>query len=132
MSYELNEYLNSINFTKQNLMDGDDEMYEKKYSSFIVNKCLAPHNDCVLLVNEMNKHGSTLVNDKKLQYDFLLNTIRTRKRYAPWVKPSKSKNLEYVKEYYGYNNAKAKSVLDILNDEQIEFIKMKLNKGGMK
>ena len=132
MSYELKEYLNSINFTKQNLMDGDDEMYEKKYSSFIVNKCLAPHNDCVLLVNEMNKHGSTLVNDKKLQYDFLLNTIRTRKRYAPWVKPSKSKNLEYAKEYYGYNNAKAKSVLDILNDEQIEFIKMKLNKGGMK
>ena len=65
-----------------------------------------PHNDCVLLVNEMNKHGSTLANDKKLQYDFLLNTIRTRKRYAPWVKPSKSKNLEYVKEYYGYNNDK--------------------------
>ena len=74
MSYELKEYLNSINFTKQNLMDGDDEMYEKKYSSFIINKCLAPHNDCVLLVNEMNRHGSTLVNDKKLQYDFLLNT----------------------------------------------------------
>ena len=81
MSYELKEYLNSINFTKQNLMDGDDEMYEKKYSSFIVNKCLdSPHNDCVLLVNEMNKHDQP-GNDKKLQYDFLLNTIRTRKRY---------------------------------------------------
>ena len=90
------------------------------------------HNDCVLLVNEMNRYGSVLDKDKKLQYDFLLNTIRTRKRYAPWIKESKSKNLEYVKEYYGYNNSKAKSILDILNDEQIEFIKSKLNKGGMK
>ena len=63
-------------------MDGEDDMYEKKYSPFIVNKCLAPHNDCVLLVNEMNRYGSVLDKDKKLQYDFLLNTIRTRKRYA--------------------------------------------------
>ena len=50
MAYELKEYLNSINFNKNNLMDGEDDMYEKKYSPFIVNKCLAPHNDCVLLV----------------------------------------------------------------------------------
>ena len=132
MAYELKEYLNSINFNKNNLMDGEDDMYEKKYSPFIVNKCLAPHNDTILLVNEMNRYGSVLDKDKKLQYDFLLNTIRTRKRYAPWIKESKSKNLEYVKEYYGYNNSKAKSILDILNDEQIEFIKSKLNKGGMK
>ena len=132
MAYELKEYLNSINFNKNNLMDGEDDMYEKKYSPFIVNKCLAPDNDCILLVNEMNRYGSVLDKDKKLQYDFLLNTIRTRKRYAPWIKESKSKNLEYVKEYYGYNNSKAKSILDILNDEQIEFIKSKLNKGGMK
>ena len=132
MAYELKEYLNSINFNKNNLMDGEDDMYEKKYIPFIVNKCLAPHNDCILLVNEMNRYGSVLDKDKKLQYDFLLNTIRTRKRYAPWIKESKSKNLEYVKEYYGYNNSKAKSILDILNDEQIEFIKSKLNKGGMK
>ena len=132
MAYELKEYLNSINFNKNNLMDGEDDMYEKKYSPLIVNKCLAPHNDCILLVNEMNRYGSVLDKDKKLQYDFLLNTIRTRKRYAPWIKESKSKNLEYVKEYYGYNNSKAKSILDILNDEQIEFIKSKLSKGGMK
>ena len=129
MAYELKEYLNSINLTKENLMDSDDPMWEKKYYPFIINKCVAPFNDTIMLVNEMNMRHHL---DTKLQYDFLLNTIRTRKRYAPWVKPSKSKNLEYVKEYYGYNNAKAKSVLDILNDEQIEFIKMKLNKGGMK
>tara|TARA_E500000178_G_scaffold329314_1_gene360107 strand:+ start:515 stop:904 length:390 start_codon:yes stop_codon:yes gene_type:complete len=129
MAYELKEYLNSINSTKQNIMDGEDEGYEKKYPAFIINKCLAPHNDCLMLVNEMN-HYSFL--DKKLQYDFLLNTIVSRKRYASWLRPSKTKNLEYVKEYYGYSNSKSKSVLDILNDEQIEFIKTKLYKGGQK
>ena len=129
MSYELKEYLNSINYTKENIMDSGDEMYEKKYPSFIINKCLAPFNNTIMLVNEMNYHNHL---DNKLQYDFLLNTIRSRKRYAPWIKPSKQKNLEYVKEYYGYSNAKAKSVLDILNNEQIEFIKNKLSKGGMK
>ena len=129
MAYELKEYLNSINSTKQNLMDGEDEGYEKKYPAFIINKCLAPHNDCLMLVNEMNRYSFL---DKKLQYDFLLNTIVSRKRYASWLRPSKTKYLEYVKEYYGYSNSKSKSVLDILNDEQIEFIKTKLYKGGQK
>jgi len=129
MAYELKEYLNSINSTKQNLMDGEDDGYEKKYPAFIINKCLAPHNDCLMLVNEMNRYSFL---DKKLQYDFLLNTIVSRKRYASWLRPSKTKNLEYVKEYYGYSNSKSKSVLDILNDEQIEFIKTKLYKGGQK
>ena len=129
MAYEIKEYLNSINFTKKNVMDSEDEMYEKKYNSFIINKCLAPFNDTILLVNEMNHHH---ILDSKLKYDLLLNTIRTRKRYAPWIKQSKQKNFQYVKEYYDYSNSKAKSVLDILDDEQIEFIKSKLNKGGMK
>jgi len=129
MAYELKEYLNSINSTKQNIMDGEDEGYEKKYPAFIINKCLAPPNDCLMLVNEMNRYSFL---DKKLQYDFLLNTIVSRKRYASWLRPSKTKNLEYVKEYYGYSNSKSKSVLDILNDEQIEFIKTKLYKGGQK
>ena len=76
--------------------------------------------------------SSSINVDKKLQYDFLINTIVSRKRYASWLRPSKTKNLEYVKEYYGYSNSKAKSVLDILNDEQLEFIKSKLFKGGKK
>ena len=108
-------------------MDTDDEMWEKKYPPFIVNKCLAPFPDTVMLVNEMNKHHQL---DKKLQFDFLLNSLRTRKRYTPWLKASKQKNLEYVKEYYGYNNEKAKSALKLLNDEQIKTIKDSLNKGG--
>ena len=129
MSYELKEYLNSINHTKVNLMDSGDEMYEKKYSSFLVNKCLAPHNDTILLVNEMNRFHNI---DNKMKYDFLLNTIRSRKRYAPWIKPSKQKNLEYVKEYYGYSNSKAKVALDILDKKQLNLIKEKLDKGGRK
>ena len=127
MSYELKDYLNAINHEKKNLMDTDDEMWEKKYPPFIVNKCLAPFPDTIFLVNEMNKHHQL---DKKLQFDFLLNSLRTRKRYTPWLKASKLKNLEYVKEYYGYNNEKAKSALKILNDEQIKTIKDSLNKGG--
>jgi len=129
MSYELKDYLKSINETKENLMDSDDPMWEKKYSSFIINKCLAPFNDTIMLVNEMNMRHHL---DNKLQYDFLLNSIRSKKRYAPWVKASKLKDLEYVKEYYGYSNAKAKTALSILNDSQIKAIKDSLNKGGRK
>ena len=127
MSYELKDYLNAINHEKKNLLDTDDEMWEKKYPAFIVNKCLAPFPDTIMLVNEMNKHHHL---DKKLQFDFLLNSLRTRKRFTPWLKASKQKNLEYVKEYYGYNNEKAKSALKLLNDEQIKTIKDSLNKGG--
>ena len=100
MTYELKDYLNAINHEKKNLMDTDDEMWEKKYP------------------------------DKKLQFDFLLNSVRTRKRYVPWMKAKKLKNIECVKEYYGYNNEKAKSALNLLNDEQIKTIKDSLNKGG--
>ena len=127
MTYELKDYLKAINETKEPLMDTDDEMWEKKYPAFIVNKCLAPFPDTIFLVNEMNINHHL---DKKLQFDFLLNSLRTRKRYTPWLKASKQKDIEYVKEYYGYNNEKAKSALKILNDEQIKTIKDSLNKGG--
>ena len=125
--YELRDYLNSINHTKEHLMDTEDEQWEKKYPPFIVNKCLAPFQDTIMLVNEINQLHHL---DKKLQYDFLLNSLRTRKRFAPWVKADKLDNLEYVKEFYGYNNEKAKVALSILNDEQIATIKRRLNKGG--
>ena len=125
--YELKDYLNAINVSKESLMDSEDEVWEKKYAPFIVNKCVAPFPDTILLVNELNQYHHL---DKKLQFDFLLNSLRTRKRYTPWLKAKKLKNLEYVKEYYGYNNEKAKAALDILDDEQISAIKRRLNKGG--
>ena len=127
MTYELKDYLKAINQTKEPLLDTEDEQWEKKYPSFIINKCLAPFPDTVMLVNEINQLHHL---DKKLQFDFLINSLRPRKRYTPWMKAKKLKNLEYVKEYYGYNNEKARNALDILNDEQISAIKTKLNKGG--
>ena len=125
--YELKEYLNAINFTKKDLMKSEDEMWKKKYPSFIVNKILSGFQDCVMLVNEMNRNHFV---DKDMQFHFLLNSIRSKKRFSPFLRASKLKDIECVKEYYGYSNEKAKSALTILNDEQIEFIKNKLNKGG--
>ena len=125
--YELRDYLNAINYTKEPLMDTEDEQWEKKYPSYIVNKCVAPFQDTIMLVNEINQFHHL---DKKLQFDFLINSLRPRKRYTPWVKAMKLENLEYVKEFYGYDNEKAKVALDILNDKQISAIKQKMNKGG--
>ena len=127
--YELKEYLNAINVSKEPLLDSEDEMWEKKFAPFIVNKCIAPFEDTVMLVNEINQLHHL---DKKLQFDFLINSLRPRKRYAPWMKAKKLKNLEYVKEFYGYNNEKAKAALDILTKDQVKLIKEKLFKGGKK
>ena len=127
IEYKLSDYLNAINYTKEKLLDSEDEMWEKKYAPFIINKCIAPFPDTIMLVNEINQRHHL---DKKLQFDFLINSIRSRKRFTPWVKADKLDNLEYVKEFYGYNNEKAKVALTILNDDQIATIKQKLNKGG--
>ena len=129
MSYELKEYLNAINFTKKDLMDSDDLLWQKKYPAFIVNKILSGFQDCIMLVNEMNRNHFI---DKDMQFHFLLNSIRSKKRYSPFLRSSKLKDLDVVKEYYGYNNEKAKSALDILTKDQVKLIKDKLFKGGTK
>ena len=104
-----------------------DEFDEKKYPSFIINKCVAPFPDTILYVNELNRMHWL---DNRLQYEFLLNSLRKRKRFAKWMKASKIKNLDVVKEYYGYSNEKAKMALDVLTEEQLKIIKRKLTKGG--
>ena len=129
MSYELKEYLNAINFTKKNLMDSDDLLWQKKYPAFIVNKILSGFQDCVMLVNEMNRNHFV---DKDMQFQFLLNSIRSKKRYSPFLRSSKLKDLDVIKEYYGYNNDKAKTALDILTKDEVKLIKEKLFKGGTK
>jgi hypothetical protein len=68
--------------------------------------------------------------DKKLQYDFYINIIRPKKRFSPWLKKQNDNSLELIKQYYGYNDEKAKSALKILTREQLEFIKSKMNRGG--
>jgi hypothetical protein len=129
MSYELKEYLNAINFTKKDLMKSEDKEWIKKYPAFIVNKMLSAFSDTIMLVNEMNRNHFI---DKDMQFQFLLNSIRPKKRFSPFLRASKLKEIECVKEYYGYSNDKAKSALDILTKEQLNLIKEKLFKGGTK
>jgi Bacteriophage clamp loader A subunit len=103
------------------------EQDEKSYSSFMVNRALSFHRDTALLANEMNKFPNL---DNKLKYDFLLNIIRAQKRpYSKWHKKTQSGDLEAIKEYYGYSDAKAEEALKILSDAQIELIKEQLYKG---
>ena len=125
--YELKDYLNAINYKKDDLMDGEDLFWEKKYPTYIVNKALSSFPECLLYANEMNKMHHL---DKKLQFQFFLNSIRPKKRFSKWLRSSKIKNLEYVKEYYGYSNEKARQALEILNDDQLEEIKTIMNRGG--
>ena len=130
MSYDLfKDYLPAINHTKKNLMNSDDPMWEKKYPAFMVNKVLSGFSDTVMLCNEMNRNHFL---DRDMQFQFLLNSIRSKKRFTPFLRASKIKDIECVKEYYGYSNEKAKSALDILTNEQLKLIKERLYKGGTK
>ena len=110
-------------------MDSDDPMWEKKYPAFMVNKVLSGFQDTVMLSNEMNRNHFL---DRDMQFQFLLNSIRSKKRFTPYVRRSKIKDIECVKEYYGYSNDKAKSALNILTKEQLKLIKESLYKGGTK
>ena len=127
--YELKDYLNSINFNKKNLMNSDDKEWIKKYPAYIVNRILSGFSDTIMLVNEVNRNHFL---DKDMQYQFLLNSIRSKKRYSPFLRANKLKDIECVKEFYGYSNEKAKSALDILTNDQLKLIKAKLYKGGIK
>ena len=130
MAYDLfKDYLPAINHTKKNLMDSDDPMWEKKYPAFMVNKVLSGFQDTIMLSNEMNRNHFL---DRDMQFQFLLNSIRSKKRFTPFLKAGKIKDIECVKEYYGYSNEKAKSALNILTKEQLKLIKESLYKGGTK
>lgn len=121
---ELKDWLNSINFTKEDLSE-----HIKSYPPYIINRCLSGHLDCVMYANEMNKYPGL---DKDMQYSFYINTLRKKKRFSPWIRKDKIENLESVKQYYGYSNEKAQQALKILSNEQINFIKKKLDTGGTK
>lgn len=119
------DYANSINLTKQDLMV--DDVTEKAYNGYMVNRSLSYFNDTVLAANEMNRYHHL---DKKLQYHFLINIIRKRKRFSKWDKPELVSDVEVVKEYYGYSNEKAKQVLPLLSSNQIMNLREKVQKGG--
>lgn len=125
---ELKDWLTSINHSKVNILEENPDAINK-YPPYIVNKCLAGHIDAVMFANEMNLFHFL---DKKLQYDFLLNTLRAKKRFSPWLRKEDISDLELVKKYYSYSNEKAKQVLPLLTDEQLSFIRKRLDTGGLK
>tara|TARA_B100001109_G_scaffold230655_1_gene207319 strand:- start:95 stop:475 length:381 start_codon:yes stop_codon:yes gene_type:complete len=125
---ELKDWLNSINFNKQNLIEEDPSTI-KDYPPYIINRCLSGHLDCVMFANEMNKYSFL---DKDMQYSFYLNTLRKKKRFSPWLRKDKVTDLQCVKEYYGYSNEKASQALKILSTQQLDFIKQRLDIGGSK
>lgn len=119
------EFLNSINFTKEDVMV--DDQVEKQYNSYLVNRSLSYFSDSVMFANEMNRWHHI---DNKLQYHFLINILRKRKRFSKWLKPEIESDIEVVKKYYGYSNDKARQALTLLSPEQIEVIRKKVFKGG--
>jgi hypothetical protein len=117
------DYIKAINDTKEDIMED-----EKKYSSFMVNRGLSYFPDTVLYANEMNKYHHL---DNRMQFDFLINIIRKRKRFSKWNKNVETVNIKIVKEYYGYSNEKARDVLPLLSKENLKFIKESINNGGV-
>ena len=128
--YELKDYLQAINETKKPLLDSDDKEWEKKYPPFVINRCLSMFYDTVMHSNEMN--GLHFL-PKTMQFHYLINSIRKKKRFGgKWLSQAKLKDMDIVKEYYGFSNAKAKEALTLLTKDQIEIIRNNLNKGGRK
>ena len=118
-------FVKAINQSKKNIMV--DDLVEKEYNSFIVNRALSYFPDTVLFANEMNRNHHL---DGRLQFDFFINIIKRRKRFSPWLKASEIEDLNVIKEYYGYSDEKAKSVLSLFNNSQIENLKERIYKGG--
>ena len=121
------DYVNAINVTKEDIMI--DDIAEKAYNPFIVNRSMSYFNDTVLYANEINVNHHI---DHRLQFDFFINIVRKKKRFSKFMKPETVSDVEVVKEYYGYSNEKAKSALTLLTSEQINELKKKVYKGGRK
>jgi hypothetical protein len=122
------DYLNAILQNKKQLIV--DDVTEKEYSPFMVNRGLSYHKDCIMYANEMNRRHFL---DKKLQFDFLLNTVRSQKRpFAKWVKTEKGEDLACIKQVFGFSDSKAIEALRLLSKEQIQKLKEQTDIGGLK
>ena len=120
------EFVNSLTYTKNDIMD---EHNEKEYAPFLVNRSLSYHQDCVLYANEMNERFDV---SHKLQYHYILITIRKRKRFAKWSKPELADDLKIVMDYYTVSREKAEEYLTLLTKNNIGVLKTRMNKGGVK
>jgi len=120
------DFVNSITYSKQDIMN---DINEKEYAPFLVNRSLSYHQDTLLYANEMNSRFDI---SHKLQYHYLLNSIRKRKRFAKWSKPELADDLKIVMEYYLVSREKAEEYLTILSKKDIGILKTRMNKGGVR
>lgn len=121
-------FLNSINDTKENLIR-NGEMEESEYKPFLTNRALSYHVDSIFEANDMNERAHLPL---ICQYEYFINTLPKKKRFAKWVKPSKDVDAEAVMEYFGYSLSKALAALKILSKDDIAMIHDKLDNGGVK
>lgn len=125
------DFVKSITYDKNDLFSEHGEVAEKSYAPYIVNRSLSFSQDTVLFANEMNRYFNSI--PKSFQYQFLVETVRKRKRYDKWVKgEQESEDMSLIKKYYGYNNEKAKEALKMMPPEEISRIRKKMDKGGIK
>ena len=122
------DFVKQINQGKVNLIDETPEL-EKEYKQFIINRALSFNHDTVLYANEMNFNNHL---DSKLQFDFFLNTIRSKKMYSKWLKRENNEVLELIKVYYKCSYAKAREYVTLLDDSQLDIIKQRIDTGGLK
>lgn len=121
------DYVNQILQGKKNLIV--DELTEKEYSSFLTNRSLSYHMDCVMFANEMNVRHFI---DKKMQNDFLLNTIRSRKRpFVKWSKSEKSEDIDLLKIHFNMSETKVREILNLISESDIKEIRNRLHTGGL-
>jgi len=119
------DFLNAINDTKINVMV--DDIAEKQYLPYMVNRGLSYFPETAMYANEMNQNYHL---DERLQFDYLINSISRKRRFGKWLKATESEDLLIVKEHYGYSNEKARSALTILSSEQLNELKQRQFKGG--
>ena len=120
------DFVSAVSYTKEDIMP--DTLAEKAYNPYLTNKSLSYHQDAVLFANEMNSRYHL---DHRLQFQFLINTLRQRKRFSKWEKSEKLKDLDIVKEYYGCSSKRAEEYLSLLDDNSILNLKQTMNKGGI-
>jgi len=119
------DFVNAISFTKKDIME--DDLSEREYASFITNRTLSYHQDCIMYANEINRRHHL---DSRLQFHYFLNTLRKRKRFAKWVKPSVLEDMKIIQDYYECSKSKAEEYLRLLTAKEIEELKNRMNKGG--
>ena len=124
---KLGDFLTAINLSKKNIIE-EDPLTEKEYLPFVFNRTLSYFQDTVLYSNEMNLRGHL---DNRLQNDYLLNSVRRKKRFSRWLKPEKNEDIEAIKEYYSCNYRKAHEIAKVLTGKQLSLIHKRLKRGGI-